>query len=117
MSFLSLSVITLAVIITAGKTYLVIGLSDRDIDSINSTPGITWKAKHSLDPGVIARWRKSLDKPLSQKFRQILLRLTGKEKRVKLRRDLPASFDARIKWRNCTSLNTVRDQSNCVSGF
>ncbi|KAK3780514.1 hypothetical protein RRG08_058350, partial [Elysia crispata] len=74
-------------------------------------------AKHSLDPGVIARWRKSLDKPLSQKFRQILLRLTGKEKRVKLRRDLPASFDARIKWRNCTSLNTVRDQSNCVSGF
>ena len=43
MSFVSLSVITVAVIITAGKTYLVIGLSDRDIDSINSTPGITWK--------------------------------------------------------------------------
>ena len=29
--------------------------------------------------------------------------------------DLPADFDARTRWPNCTSISTIRDQANCGS--
>lgn len=45
------------------------------------------------------------------------LTLTGDRDDEDDENDLPESFDSRMQWPQCRSLNNIRDQSSCGSHF
>ena len=84
-------------------------LTQEDVDFINNYPGGTWKA--------------SLDHRVAQMNKEEVQRILGVDTSIKYTLPertfsvytAPDSFDARTYWPNCSSIQQIRDQSDCGS--
>lgn len=85
-------------------------LTDSLINTINENK-TTWTARRNFP----------VDTPLEHLQRLASLKgispdnTTLPRKTLKVRKNLPASFDAREQWPECSSIRTIRDQGACGS--
>jgi len=82
-------------------------LSDEMINSINKL-GTSWKAGRNFDVSELQRVKNMLG----------VVRMTGFQlptKTHQVAQDIPATFDARVQWPNCQTINEIRDQGACGS--
>lgn len=90
---------------------MIAPLSDEMISYVNKV-GRTWKAdKSKFDDWSLKSIKRLMGVPLSHigkpsKLEQI---------KQKVKVDLPDTFDARLQWPNCPTIQEVRDQGSCGS--
>uniref|UniRef100_A0A0N4WVU7 Pept_C1 domain-containing protein n=1 Tax=Haemonchus placei TaxID=6290 RepID=A0A0N4WVU7_HAEPC len=71
-----------------------------------------FKAEYS--PDVIEQRKRTLMK-MELLEHPMQKEIVAKAKKLVINEDIPESFDAREKWKDCPSIRYIRDQSNCGS--
>ncbi|XGW24170.1 hypothetical protein V3C99_005959, partial [Haemonchus contortus] len=81
------------------------------VDYVNEQQSF-FKAEYS--PDVIEQRKRTLMK-MELLEHPMQKEIVAKAKKLVINEDIPESFDAREKWKECPSIRYIRDQSNCGS--